>query len=192
MDHCLDLAPFLFALRAKELARTEPLLVLGPVGMKNYFRNIRRTWEHRVDASGFDLSVEEWNGKGFTWRGIVVDAAWTSHSVPNLAWRIDAGDGSGCGLIITGDGRSTDELVKLGRSGDHVMVAESAAGPGEDMEGHMNPAQAGQLASACRSSKLVLTHVGPRVSTESILRDASAQYGGEIIVAVDGMEMKIC
>ena len=191
LDHCSDLAPLLFALRSKELVRTEPLMVLGPAGLMDHFSNIRRTWGNRVDPSGFDLIVDEWKGSGFSWRGIDIEAAPTSHSILNLAWCMYTADDIDCGIVITGDGRSTRELVNLGVSRNHVLVAESAAGPGEDSEGHMNPAQAGQLASACRSRELVLSHIGPHHSPEAILKEASAHFDGRIVVAEDGMEMEI-
>jgi len=191
MDHCADLAPLLFALRSRELARTRPLLILGPRGLREHYRNLQMVWEHRVDPAGFHLTIEEWVDVKRFWAGCIIDAAPTAHSVLNLAWRIDPqGDGN-CGIVVTGDGQGTDELTDLARSADHVLVAESAAGPGEFLEGHMNPAQAGDLARMCGSRKLILCHINPGSESETIMQEAMGRFQGEVIVAEDGMVVEI-
>ena len=191
MDHCADLAPFLFALRSSELARTSPLLILGPRGLHEHYRNLQAIWEHRVDPVGFHLTIDEWTDGELSWAGCTIDAAPTSHSVPNLAWRIDAVDAGNYGIVITGDGQATDELMDLARSADHILVAESAAGPGVLLEGHMNPAQAGELARMCGSKKLILCHINPGSGSGAIMKEAMGHFEGEVIVAEDGMEIEI-
>jgi len=191
MDHCADLAPLMFALRSRELSRIEPLLILGPQGLHEYYHNLQATWEHRMDPVGFDLTMDEWIGGEFSWRGCTINAAPTSHSIPNLAWRIDAEDGGDCGLVITGDGQSTPELTNMASSADHVLVAESAAGPGEILEGHMNPAQVGELAHICGSKKLILCHINPGSESGAIRKEAMKYFEGEVIVAEDGMVVEI-
>ena len=191
MDHCADLAPFLFALRSREMVRTDLLTICGPPGLHDHYRSLQATWENRVVPDQFDLTIKEWDGSGFSWRGFYVDAAPTSHSVPNLAWLIRKEAGDGRALIVTGDGGPTRDLVDLARSARHVLVAESAAGPGEVQEGHMNPAQAGELAVNCGSEKLILNHINPGHGSEAVRREAMAHFGGEVVVAEDGMEVEI-
>lgn len=191
MDHCADLAPFMFALRSRELARTEPLHILGPQGLLEYYCKLQMIWKHRVDPAGFDLTMDEWSGEVFSWQECRFVAAPTLHSTPNLAWRIDSENDGRCGIVITGDGNPTDELIDLAGSADHILVAESAVGPGEFLEGHMNPAQAGELARICNSKKLILCHINPGAETESILEEAMNHFHGPVIVAEDGMEIDI-
>ena len=191
MDHCADLAPFLFALRSQDLARTKPLHIIGPQGLHEYYRKLKLIWEHRVEPAGYDLNLDEWIDGPISWHEYGVDAAPTLHSIPNLAWRVDTEFEGECGIVITGDGQPTDELLKLAVSADHVLVAESAAGPGEQLEGHMNPFQAGELASKCRSKKLILNHINPGAEPEAILKEAMSSYEGTVIVAEDGMEIEI-
>ena len=191
MDHCADIAPLLFALRSRELTRTDPLFIMGPRGIHDHYRDLHVTWDHLVEPKGFELILDEWNGELFSRPGCIIDAAQTSHSATNLAWRIDDEGDGGCGIVITGDGRSTGELEVLAAASDHVLVAESAASPGEIIEGHMNPSQAGELARKCNSRKLILCHINPGPETEAILEEAKTHYGGEVIVAEDGMEIEI-
>lgn len=192
MDHCADLAPLLFAFRSRELVRTEPLYILGPMGLLDHYQNLQAIWEHRVTPSGFDMTIDEWTEGAFLWHGCIVNAAPTLHSISNLAWRIDIQDDDyGTGIVFTGDGQPTDELLALAGSADHVLVAESSAAPGELLEGHMNPAQAGVLARKCKSKKLILCHINPGSEHEAIIKEAESEYEGEVFVAEDGMEMKI-
>jgi ribonuclease BN (tRNA processing enzyme) len=191
MDHCADLAPLLFALRSPDLTRFKPLYISGPQGLLEHYRKLQLIWEHRVDPAGFDLIMSEWGEAEFPRHTYIVDAAPTVHSLTNLAWRIDTGIEGERGIVITGDGQPTNELVRLAVSADHVLVAESAAGPGELLEGHMNPVQAGELASRCYSKKLILTHINPGAETENILEEAMTRFHGPVVVAEDGMIIDI-
>jgi len=191
MDHCADLGPLLFALRARELVRTKPLTVIGPEGLLEHYSNLKGVWAHRVDPAGFELSLHEWEGDRISFGSCVIDAALTNHSITNLAWRIDDQKEAPCGIVLTGDGSPTRALEHLAASGDHILVAESAAVPGHLLDGHMNPSQAGDLAQTCLSKKLVLTHINPGSSRETLLREAMAQFNGEVFVAEDGMEIEI-
>ncbi len=189
LDHCADLAPLLFALRSREYARTTPLVLHGPRGLGEHYRNLRVTWGPWVEPREFPLEVEEWRGEEVVWRGTRVRAAVTKHSVTNLAWRFDAADRPG--ILVTGDGEPTPELFKLAALGDHYLVAECSAGEGQILEGHMNPAQAGSLARRCGSEKLILTHLNPGSDPEGIVREARDHFEGEVLIAEDGMVVEI-
>jgi ribonuclease BN (tRNA processing enzyme) len=193
MDHCGDLAPFLFAHRARELVRKSPLHVLGPPGLEAHFDDLKQVWRHWVEPSGFDLVVlEREGGEGspdYELEGLRFSAAPTDHSIFNLAWRIDFPGGPG--LLYTGDGERTRQLVELGRVAPHVLVSECAAGPGEIVDGHLNPGQAGELAALCGSSKLVLSHINPGSDPEALVLSARNYFDGEVVVAEDGMVIEV-
>jgi ribonuclease BN (tRNA processing enzyme) len=193
MDHCGDLAPFLFAHRAEQLARTSPLHLLGPPGLSAHLDDLRNVWKKWVEPAGFDLNVLERDGHEKTPAYIMGDlrfhAAPTNHSLFNLAWRVDGADGSG--VLFTGDGEITRPLVELGRIAPHTLISECAAGPGETLPGHLNPGQAGELAAQCGSSKLVLSHINPGQDPETLVTFARKQFDGEVVVAEDGMEIEV-
>lgn len=188
-DHCSDLTPFLFALRSPEMARSDVLKIIGPEGLTDHYRALKGVWGHRVEPLNYELEIQEWAGEGLEWGAFSISAAPTRHSVPNLAWLVRAPSGNG--VLITGDGEPTDELVGMGCSSGHVLVAECALGSGESAAGHMNSLQAGDLACRCRSEKLVLTHFNPGVKTRQAEMEAKKQFGGEVIVAEDGMVIEV-
>lgn len=198
MDHCADLAPFFFAHRARELARTSPLHILGPPGLKTHFDDLKNIWKQWVEPAGFDLVLLERDGHessptfdmaAFKMGDLKFHAASTNHSLFNLAWRVDRPDGTG--VLFTGDGEPTRQLIELGNMAPHTLVSECAAGPGEILSGHLNPEQAGELAAMCGSGKLVLSHINPGADPEAIVTFARKQFDGEVVVAEDGMEIEV-
>jgi ribonuclease BN (tRNA processing enzyme) len=188
-DHCSDLVSFLFALRSLELERFQALEIIGPKGLMSHFDGLRAVWGHRVDPLNYKLALREWSGEELTWGSYRISAAPTNHSVPNLAWLVNASNSDG--LIVTGDGEPTEELVRMGRSSRHVLIAECSLAAGETGTGHMNPGQAGDLACKCGSQKLVLTHLNPGILPVPAEMEARNQYGGEVIVAEDGMVIEM-
>jgi len=188
-DHCSDLVPLLFALRADEVARHEPLRIFGPEGLRDHYRILQQLWKHRVEPRNYALYFEEWSGGESLWGSFRIEAAPTDHSVPNLAWRIQGPDGQA--IIVTGDGEPTMEMVQMCCSSRHVLVAECSLAAGETMKGHMNPGQAGELARQCRSEKLVLSHLNPGVKAGPAGMQARKQFAGEVLVAEDGMVIEV-
>ncbi len=193
MDHCADLAPLLFALRSRELARSTPLKILGPPGLNDHVKALGRVWRHWIEPAGYDLQIGEREGredhKEIMLGGLKFRAAPTNHSLFNLAWRIDGP--AGPGVLFTGDGEATEEMVALGRSAPHLLVCECSAGPDEVVPGHMNPEQAGELAAMCGSRLLVLSHINPGPDPDTLAALARKQFDGEVVVAEDGMVVDI-
>ncbi len=188
-DHCADLVSFLFALRSEEMSRTCPLMILGPKGLEDHYEDLHRVWGHWVEAAGYDLTVAGWPGRSTQWGSFILRAAPTVHSLENLAWFV--GEPGKRGVILTGDGEMTEDLVKLGRGFDHVLVAECSLPPEKVRPGHMNPAQAGELAARCGSEILVLTHLNPEVKPGPTGSEARKHFGGEVILAEDGLVLEI-
>jgi len=188
-DHCSDLVPFLFALRAGEFGRRDPLTVLGPRGIEDHYEDLRRMYGHRVEANGYHLSFADWVGTKRKFGSLLLGAAPTVHSVRNLAWCVEGPEGNA--VILTGDGEPSEELVELGRTSDHLLVAECSLPVGKAAAGHMNAGQAGDLAGMCHSRTLVLTHLNPEVDAGQAGEEARKHFVGKVIVAEDGMVIKV-
>jgi ribonuclease BN (tRNA processing enzyme) len=121
---------------------------------------------------------------------LTVRAAPTDHSVPSLAFRVDESD-MAPGIVFTGDGEATPELVTMAAAGDHLLVAESSAPPGVLLDGHMNPRQAGELARRCGSLKLILSHLNPGCRDDEVKAAAMEVFDREVLVAHDGLVIKV-
>lgn len=190
IDHCADLAPMLFALRAADLPRSAPLLIAGPEGTEDYYEGLHDLYGHRVEPSGYELIVRDMTGGILEWGGFEIRAASTEHSVNNLAYLItDADSGRNC--LFTGDGEPTAQLHEMAGENVDILVAECALPPGVLEAGHMNPAQAGRLAVDCEAQILVLNHLNPGCLKDDVLSDAAKHFSGEILVAEDGMNVSL-
>lgn len=188
IDHCADLASLLFSMRAPEIAREEPLRVLGPPGLNRYYSSLRDTYGHWVEPVGYELQMGEWDGQIVEWEGFRISAVSTVHSIPNIAFLVqDVDTRSSC--IYTGDGEPTEDLIRMAGSGVDVLLSECSLGPGQMEKNHMNPAQAAELATRCRAEKLVLSHLNPGCYPDDVYRDAAEHFDGEIVIASDGLSI---
>ncbi len=190
IDHCIDLAPLLFSMRAPEIEREAPLRVMGPPGLNRYYSSLRDLYGHWVEPAGYELQICEWDGETVEWEGFRISAAPTVHSVPNISFRVqDVDSRSSC--IYTGDGEPTEDLIRMAGPGVNVLLAECSLGPGKIEENHMNPAQAADLATECRAEKLVLSHLNPGCYPDDVYRDAAEHFDGEIVIATDGLTISL-
>jgi ribonuclease Z len=89
------------------------------------------------------------------------------------------------------DTRLCDAAFELADDAD-LLVCESTFADAEaalaDEYAHLTAGQAGQIAAAAGARRLVLTHFSRRydgAASAQLLRDASASYDGEIVLAAD-------
>ena len=188
LDHVADLAPFLFAMKAEEIGRSSPLTVIGPEGFSDYYASLRKLYGRWVEGAGYELEIKEWSGEFIEWGEFRIGAGRSMHSLPNLAYLLQE---SGPGVMFTGDGEPTPEMLQLGKGATDILISECSLPPGITEEGHMNPEHAGRLAEQIQTVTLVLSHLNPGCKAEEILKEAMAYFGGEIQVAEDGMVLTI-
>ena len=142
-----------------------------------------------MEPDGYHLTIADWSGTKRQFGNFLLRASPTVHSVRNLAWCVEEPEGHG--VILTGDGEPSGELIEMGRTSDHLLVAECSLPVGKAASGHMNAGQAGELAGKCRSRALVLTHLNPGVGAGEAGEEARKHFGGKVIVAEDGMVIEV-
>lgn len=117
------------------------------------------------------------------------------HFVPNAGVRLSA---PGLTVAYTGDTGPDPALAELARSAD-LFIAEASdrgqrpetppAPPGRPL--HLNARQAGQAAAAARARRLLLMHFWPGNDRELSRRAAEEVYGGEVLIADEGLEVQL-
>lgn len=190
LDHVADLAPMLFAMRAAEIDRRAPLLVVGPEGFNDYYSSLRGIYGQWVEGTGYDLEVRQWSEKSLEWGGFRVESAYTTHSRANLAYLLHD-PGSGGSVLFTGDGEPTRGVIQLARDRADVLICECTLPAGILEKGHMNPGQAGVLAGELNVKRLILSHLRQGFNAPEAEEAAKAGFSGEIIIAVDGMKISV-
>jgi ribonuclease BN (tRNA processing enzyme) len=155
------------------------------------------------------VRVHELTGGGPVMRdeNVTVRCALVDHPPvkPAFAYRFDSRDRS---IVISGDTRRSDALVRLARGAD-VLVHEALYAPAvsrlaarvpnaatlkESIIGHHTPAEdAGRVAEAAGVKTLVLSHLvpadDPEVTEQMWLDAARSTFKGQVIVGKDLLEI---
>lgn len=118
-----------------------------------------------------------------------VTAARVAHPCEAYAIRIEH---DGRSLCYTGDTGPCDALVELA-DGVDVLLSEASwtHSPDRPADLHLSGHQAGELATAARVGRLMLTHVPAWTDRSAVLAEAKATYGGETTLAEAGAEYTI-
>jgi len=195
VDHNADLAYFL--LSGWMTGRTTPPNVIGPPGTLEYVNrtlaaqdyDIRVRVPHGKDPEQLRVRVVEVeDGDRITSAGWRATAFRVDHMPVDQAfgYRFDAG---GRSVVISGDTRPCDNLVKHAQGVD-VLIHE-AIYPGFGIPSyHTLAADVGKVAARARAKHLVLTHLLPgHLPDEQWLRDISPHYDGPVTVGQDLLEI---
>ena len=120
----------------------------------------------------------------------LVETLPTIHIENSICYRIT--DQYGKSLFYSGDSTWNDNLAILARSCD-LAIIEAAVLPlgGDQIEVHLTPQQAAQLAARAKVKTLVLTHLSPQVWPAGPSKIAAAYFSGKIIEAEDNMVINI-
>jgi len=120
--------------------------------------------------------------KIITSESLIVSAVKVQHVIPAAGLRFDYS--SGKSVTYSCDTEPCEQLVTLAEKSD-VLLQESA-GPGK---GHTSAKQAGSIATSSKVQKLILIHYEKRAGVENLVRDAKSEFTGEVLAALDGMEV---
>jgi ribonuclease BN (tRNA processing enzyme) len=187
-DHIGEIPSLLFALRhALQPPRTRPLDIWGPRGTRRLFDALSQALGPWLVKPGFpvrfhDLEPGEPARVGDLW----VSALETPHTDESLAYRFE---GEGVALGYTGDTGPSDDLAQFFRGVD-LLLAECSLPDSIAVDIHLSPSGLARVAAAAGARRLVVTHVYPQLRALDVPGlIAQAGYGGEIIVAHDGLEL---
>ncbi|HYU18181.1 MAG TPA: MBL fold metallo-hydrolase [Chloroflexota bacterium] len=133
---------------------------------------------------------------GRDWRVTSAPAEHVQPWLDSLAYRLDSSDGS---IVFTGDTQPCQTVVDLARDADvmicmcwddqEVMVEKGEA------PGQCGTTGAARMAQEANVRKLVLSHMGPRLSTHGPLEkgigDVKRIYDGEVLFAEELMSVDL-
>ncbi|MFH1207805.1 MAG: ribonuclease Z [Patescibacteria group bacterium] len=191
VDHVAELPAILWASKWKENCRTRDLEIFGPKGFKKFFKKMLAAfWPSFYEQGGFTVNITELKKdrqetEGLTIRTRKLDEQGSTLVKNSVGYRIEYG---GRSFVYTGDVGYNANVIKLAKKADVLLIDSGAVQP---MDGHLTPAQAGELAAKAKAKKLVLTHFYPAVERIDILGEARKNFSGEIVLAEDLMEIEI-
>ena len=159
LDHTAELTPMLFSLRNTGIGRRKALTLLGAPGFRDFHERLHRTYGSWVEAEDYSLLVEEISSRPVSLGPLVLTAVPVSHTPQSVAFRVEETE-TGKVIAFSGDTDVCAGIVTAARNAD-VAVFECSFPNECKVRGHLTPGEAGELASAARVKKLVLTHFYP-------------------------------
>ena len=186
-DHVLDLVTLLQASNATPgWSREEPLELYGCRGLSRLVGQMMAAFDG-MTPKGFPLRVVELGPERRDFGGFTLETALTAHTETSLAFRVEA---NGQALVYSGDAIETPELSHLARAAD-VFVCECSFPRGWRTSDHVTADGAGRLARAAGARTLLLSHLYPPAQEADVAAEARAEYGGQVLVAVDGTRVNL-
>lgn len=186
-DHVVDLVGLDVYLRYAPGAPHPPVAVWGPEGSAARVEQLCGEPGGGADAFRFGL----WQpGGAVTVGALQIEPFLVEHPVAAYALRItgpaDNGDGTRT-LVYTGDTDACPGVHAAAADAD-LLLAEAAFEEGRDtVRGiHMTGRRAGELATTAGARRLVLTHIPPWTSAETVRAEACTAYGGTVDLARPG------
>ncbi|MDN5924033.1 MAG: MBL fold metallo-hydrolase [Xanthomonadales bacterium] len=202
-------------------SRSSPLKVWGPKGTVAMMANLRKAWawdihvrgegEH-LPPAGIEIAAHDIaEGTVYQHGGVKVSAFLVDHGgllKPAFGYRIDY---AGHAVVISGDTRPNDNLVRHAKGTD-VLVHEVAAVQPDLLSKsptapiarrilgfHTSPEAAGKIFARVKPRLAVFTHLAllttdrafPPPTTADVLRRARAFWPGRIVVGEDLMTIDI-
>ncbi len=190
LDHHLDLAALLFALRSPRFRGRPPLRVRGPKGLLRIHSLWREAYGRWVEPDGYELDLEEVEPGPASLGGLLLEAVAVPHgSRPSLGWRVREREG-GAVLAFSGDTGEGPGAVEAGRDAD-LFLLECTLPEGEAPEKHLTAAAAGRIAAASGCRRLLLVHLTAEVEGTAVEDSVRASYRGSLALAFDGCEADI-
>ncbi len=190
VDHAGELAPLFQGLKyGMSRPRSEPLLLMGPVGLNRVMQGLEHAFgselfrvkfpfETRIIAPGDVVALDD---------DTLFKVAKTPHTEESVAFRIEAG---GRALCYTGDTAYSESLSGFFADAD-VLISECSFEESREGGLHLSIAEAGRLAARARAKKLVVTHFYFHVDEAKLITELRSQFSGEIVVGKDGDVIEI-
>lgn len=187
-DHTHDLVPFLFATKhTPGYTRTKPLHLIGPPGFREFFSGLMGLFGDWVLSDDYRIELEEMEVGRRAFAGWEVSTRPLEHSVPSLAYRFT--DGSTV-AVVSGDTSYCDAIVEHA-SGADLLVLECSFPDSLEVEGHLTPRLASQVAREAGCKRLLITHMYPGVTPENLAEACRLGFSGEVIPGRDLLKVVI-
>jgi ribonuclease BN (tRNA processing enzyme) len=189
-DHVGELASLMFAFKwGMKTARTQPLTLLGPVGLDRLLKGLDQTLDLRLNELSFPVRCRELSpGEQHQLApGCVLSVAKTPHTSVSLAARIDDGSRAVC---YTGDTGYSEDLAVF-FSGADLMISECSFEDPKPSVPHLSIREVSMMAEQARAARLVVTHFYFDVDELDLTARLRQGYSGEVLIGRDGLCIEI-
>ena len=185
IDHHGDLPSLVFAWKYGFLpSRSEPLTIIGPVGIADLLARLSMAYGDWLVAPGFPLTIREIAPSEAVELpgGVRLTCCAVPHTAESVAYSMER---NGRRIVYTGDTGPSDALAAWSRGCD-LLVCECSLPSTMQIPEHLTPEQCAELAAAAAPRHLALTHFYPPVEDVDIRGVIRGRYLGPVTLAHDG------
>ena len=189
LDHCAELAPFLFATKYPGFDRQKPLTLVGGTGLSELLDRLNHAYGRSLGLPDEMLQVLELDERGtLLLEPVQIYLRFTAvnHKPESRAFRFTTE--TGFSLVYSGDTDESSQLVDLARNAD-ILICESALPDEDKVPGHLTPSLAGAIAAKAGAEKLVLTHFYPQCDKVDLQAQCRKTFQGPLVLARDLMTL---
>jgi ribonuclease BN (tRNA processing enzyme) len=189
-DHTSDVVPLMFAMQyGSDEPRSRPLHLTGPRPFLGFWNSIFSAWgewmvgDHALSVSELPLECPvalDVAGFSVTWGAV-------KHRPESIGYRLEH---DGRVFVYTGDTEYAPSVVELARDA-HTVLIECSFPDDAPVPGHLTPSGVARIASEAGVERIVLTHIYPAAEGRDLVSEVQRGYGGEVILAHDGMKLDV-
>jgi len=193
-DHTLDLADFLFCAKyqvvnKKNLPsalnkfikqyspkhdgfRSKPLLLVGPVGFKNFYKRLLALYGPWIKSSAYRLDIKEVTESAFKIKGIRFKTAFMLHEKYSVGYRIESKEKT---IVYSGDTGYCGNIVKLGTNAD-ILILECSASDQVKLPFHLQPRDIARIGKETKAKKILLAHIYESAEKFDLIKQIKANW----------------
>ncbi len=186
-DHVTDLVPFLFASKYGTNSRRKKLTIVGGSGFKKFFNDLSKTYQGWLIPKKYELIIKEMRGSQFKIGSVFVKTCQPQHIAESVSFRFEE---RGKSVVFSGDTDFSENLIQLSKD-VNLLILECSFPDSMKVKGHLTPTQAAHLAQKASPKQLVLSHFYPPSDRINILKIVRKIYSGKVVLAKDGLEIKV-
>lgn len=189
LDHIGDIAPLLFARKNPIYFEAEKLTLIGPPGLKQFYRKLVDLHGNMVRLASSNLEIREIGTERLKFSNWAVRSLPVVHTKNSVGYRFV--DSTGTVFTYSGDTDYCPALIKLSTNADAALI--EAAQPSQlKIKGHLTPQLAGKIAQEAGVRRLVITHLYPVCDGYDLLEEIrDSGYEGPADIAFDGMKFRL-
>jgi ribonuclease BN (tRNA processing enzyme) len=201
-DHTLDLIPYSYALIYAP--RQQPVPVAGwpgtrwparpalhaPPGAHEVFRRLASSFgpDDLIDRA---FEVNEFLPPDTLEIGpLQARFCEVPHFTPTYAVELTGSDARR--FTFSADCSPNDALVEFAADTDVMLIEATLPRPERTgIRGHLTPREAGEHASKARARRVVITHYSDELDVGWLREEATAGFGGEVVLATEGLQFDV-
>ena len=203
-DHTIDFVALIVAWKWGQLPqRTEPLTLIGPVGVGAFVQRLTELYNEPFAELPFPIEIRELTpGSASDLRpqtsdlnsdltpqtsdlaisDLLIEAFKVPHSPESVAYSVSGG---GSRFVFSGD-TGHDEAFAKWAAGSDLLLLECSLPDEFAIPMHLTPRQCGALAGVAQPKLLALTHFYPPVEDVDIRGQVAESFDGAIALCGDG------